>query len=114
MTECCPLLMLFTVVIAAANCQMGADTITGPSKKPGKNEPVRFLCIAVRGVPHEEKAQFRAERIEPAIFELLAEFVEKLLKDEDVYSEIGKNRELEKETLEREIKKKKQELDDTQ
>ena len=67
-----------------------------------------------RGVPHEEKAQFRAERIEPAIFELLAEFAEKLLKDEDVYSEIGKNRELEKETLEREIKKKKQELDDTQ
>ena len=89
-------------------------TIKGTGEKRASKVPVYRCQGKAQGVPHEENGQFSADRIEPAIFELLAEFVEKLLENESVYTEIEKDRKLENEAMEQELKKEKQELADRQ
>lgn len=66
---------------------------------------------AWQGVPHDKTKQFRADIIEPIIFEAIATYIGKLQENENVFAEIEKNQNREKITKEKELKKEKAELD---
>lgn len=66
---------------------------------------------AWQGVPHEKTTQFRADSIEPVIFEILAAYIEKLQENYDVCSEIEKNKRIEQKQREKEMEKIREEID---
>ncbi len=66
---------------------------------------------ASQGVPHHKIYQFRADVIEPVIFQAIANYIGKLQENEDVFDEIEKNQNKEKTILKRELKKEQDEVD---
>lgn len=66
---------------------------------------------AWQGVLHEKTTQFRADSIEPVIFEILAAYIEKLQENYDVCSEIEKNKRIEQKQREKEMEKIREEID---
>lgn len=55
---------------------------------------------AWQGVPHNKTKQFPADRIEPIVYEALAEYIGKLQKNEDIIEQITANNEKEKQRKE--------------
>ena len=43
------------------------------------------------GVPHDKATQYRADQIEPVVFEAIAEYIGKLQENEDVFTQIEAN-----------------------
>ncbi|WP_331466692.1 recombinase family protein [Blautia marasmi] len=71
-----------------------------------------YKCQNVwQGVPHEPMKQIRADKVEPIVFEALADYVGKLQENENVFEQIVENQNQEKRLLERKLSKEKQTLD---
>lgn len=86
-------------------------TIRATGEKRASRIPVYKCQNARQGVPHEKTYQFRADEIEPVIFEAMAACIGKLLENENVSDEIRKNQNHEKRILTRELKKEREEAD---
>ncbi len=69
---------------------------------------------AWEGAPHEKASQFRADIIEPVIFEAIAAYIGKIQEKEDIFYEIERNNNRKRIQIEAEIKKEKEELNKIQ
>lgn len=83
-------------------------TIKTTGERRASKIPVYKCQNAWQGVPHENVFQFRADVIEPVIFEALAEYIGKLQENENVFDEIEKNQKQQKAVLAKELKKEKE------
>ena len=79
-------------------------TLKGTGERKIRKTPVYKCQNACRGVPHNKTCRFRAEQIEPVIFEVLAEYIGKLQENESVFDEIVKNQNKEIIKKEKELK----------
>lgn len=66
---------------------------------------------AWQGVPHDKTRQFRADVIEPIVYEALAEYIEKLQENEDIFQQISENNNREKQRKERDLQMEKDRLE---
>lgn len=89
-------------------------TIKGTGEKRASKIPIYKCQTAWQGVPHDKTKQFRADKIEPVIFEALAQYVEKLQENEDIFSQIQANQNVEKKEKEKELKDLKKNLHEIQ
>lgn len=69
---------------------------------------------AWNGIPHEKTKQYRAEQIEPVVFEALAEYIGKLQENEDVFTQIEENQSRQKAVKQSELDKEQSELENIQ
>ena len=76
---------------------------------------VAYKCQGVwQGIPHPKTSILRADKIEPLIFEALAEYIGKLQEQEDVFQQIRANQNKEKKRIKNELQKQQQELEEIQ
>lgn len=71
-------------------------TIKSTGERRSSKIPIYKCQNAWQGVPHDKTRQFRADRIEPIIYQALAEYISHLLKNEDILEEITNNNNTEK------------------
>ena len=69
---------------------------------------------AWNGIPHEKTKQYRADQIEPVVFEALAEYIRKLQENEDVFTQIEENQSRQKAVKQSELDKEQSELENIQ
>ena len=69
---------------------------------------------AWNGIPHEKTKQYRADQIEPVVFEALAEYIGKLQENEDVFTQIEENQSRQKAVKQSELDKEQSELESIQ
>lgn len=69
---------------------------------------------AWNGIPHEKTKQYRADQIEPVVFEALAEYIGKLQENEDVFTQIEENQNRQKAVKQSGLDKKQSELENIQ
>lgn len=69
---------------------------------------------AWNGIPHEKTKQYRADQIEPMVFEALAEYIGKLQENEDVFTQIEENQSRQKAVKQSELDKEQSELENIQ
>ena len=69
---------------------------------------------AWNGIPHEKTKQYRANQIEPVVFEALAEYIGKLQENEDVFTQIEENQSRQKAVKQSELDKEQSELENIQ
>lgn len=69
---------------------------------------------AWNGIPHEKTKQYRADQIEPVVFESLAEYIGKLQENEDVFTQIEENQSRQKAVKQSELDKEQSELENIQ
>ncbi len=69
---------------------------------------------AWNGIPHDKTKQYRADQIEPMVFEALAEYIGKLQENEDVFSQIEENQNQQKVVKQSELDKEQSELENIQ
>lgn len=63
-----------------------------------------YKCQNVwQGVPHDKTKQYRADVIEPIVYEALAEYISKLQENENIYEQITANNNVEKKRKERDL-----------
>lgn len=64
---------------------------------------------AWQGVPHDKTKQFRADKIEPIVYEALAEYISKLQENENIFEQIieNNNKEMQRKTKDLETEQKK-------
>lgn len=86
-------------------------TIKDTGERRTSKIPIYKCQDAWQGVPHDKTKQFRADNIEPIVFEAIANYIGKLQENENVFAEIEKNQNNEKSIKEKELKKEKAELD---
>lgn len=83
-------------------------------KETGERRASKLLLYKCQnawcGTPHDKNCQFRAENIEPVIFEAMASYIGKLQENEDVFGEIEKNSNKKRIHKEAELKKEKADL----
>ena len=63
------------------------------------------------GVPHDKTMQYRADQIEPVVFEAIAEYIGKLQENEDVFTQIEANQNQQKVIRQAELDKEQSELE---
>ena len=86
-------------------------TIKDTGEKRTSKVPIYKCQNAWQGVPHVKTKQYRADIIEPVIFNAIASYIGKLQENEDIFTEIEKNQNVQKRQKEKEIKKETQALD---
>ena len=69
---------------------------------------------AWNGIPHEKTKQYRADQIEPVVFEALAEYIGKLQENEDVFTQIEENQSRQKAVKQSGLDKEQSELENIQ
>ena len=69
---------------------------------------------AWNGIPHEKTKQYRADQIEPVVFEALAEYIGKLQENEDVFTQIEENQSRQKAVKQSELDKEQSDLENIQ
>ena len=69
---------------------------------------------AWNGIPHEKTKQYRADQIEPVVFEALAEYIGKLQENEDVFTQIEENQNRQKAVKQSGLDKEQSELENIQ
>ena len=69
---------------------------------------------AWNGIPHDITKQYRADQIEPMVFEALAEYIGKLQENEDVFTQIEENQNQQKAVKQSELDKEQSELENIQ
>lgn len=71
-----------------------------------------YKCqTAWKGIPHDKTKQFRADRVEPIVFDAMAQYIGKLQENEDVFIQIEENQNKEKKSKVIELKREKENLD---
>ena len=91
MRGCFPSLMLFTVDTVAANVQMEVDITKDTGERRASRQAIYKCQDAWQGVPHYKVYQFKAERIEKIVFQAIAEYIDKLQENEDIFEQISEN-----------------------
>lgn len=86
-------------------------TVKGTKERRTSKIAIYKCQNAWQGVPHEKTKQFRAEEIEPVVYEALTEFISKLQENENIYEQIFKNQNMEKQKKEQDLKTAKKELE---
>lgn len=66
------------------------------------------------GVPHDKTTQYRADHIEPMVFEALAEYIGKLQENEDIFTQIEENQNHQKMMKQSELDKEQSEQENIQ
>lgn len=69
---------------------------------------------AWNGIPHDKTKQYRADQIEPMVFEAFAEYIGKLQENEDVFTQIEENQNQQKAVKQSELDKEQSELENIQ
>lgn len=69
---------------------------------------------AWNGIPHDKTKQYRADQIEPMVFEALAEYIGKIQENEDVFTQIEENQNQQKVVKQSELDKEQSELENIQ
>ena len=85
-------------------------TIKGTGERRASKIPIYKCQNAWQGVPHDKTKMYRADMLEPIVFEALSQYVGKLQENENVFDQIEQNQNTEKKELEKLVKKEKQEL----
>lgn len=85
-------------------------TIKDTGEKRASKTPIYKCQTAWQGVPHDKSKQYRADKIEPIVFDAIAQYIGKLQENEDIFQEIENNQSTEKRIKENALKKEKQEL----
>lgn len=85
-------------------------TIKGTGERRASKVPIYKCQNAWKGIPHDEVYQFRADIIDPVIFEAIASYIGMLQEKEDVLDEIEKNNNSERIHKEAELKREKAQL----
>lgn len=86
-------------------------TIKETGEKRASKTPIYKCQTAWQGVPHDKTKQYRADMIEPIVFEALAQYVEKLQENEDIFEEINRNQDTEKKLKEKELSEERKKLE---
>lgn len=89
-------------------------SIKGTGERRGNKIPAYKCMNALSGVPHNKVAMFRADRIEPVVFQSIAAYIGQLQEQEEVLRQIEKNHVRELKLKGKEIKKEKRELEKIQ
>lgn len=87
--------------------------IKGTGEKRSSKIAIYKCQDAWQGIPHVKTDSYRADKIEPIIFEALAKYVGKLQSNENIFVEITKNQNSERKQKEKELTKAKKELEET-
>ena len=86
-------------------------TIKETGEKKVKQVPI-YLCQGARqGIPHDKVYQFRADEIEPVIFQTIAAYIGKMQENENIFDEIEKNQSHEKKVMAEELKREEEKRD---
>lgn len=86
-------------------------TIKGTGERRTSRKAI-YKCQNVwQGVPHKKMKLIQADKVEPVVFEALAEYISKLQENEDVFKQILDNQSEEKKRQERILQKEIEELD---
>lgn len=84
-------------------------------KKTGEQKTSKIAIYkcqnAWQGVPHNKTKQYRADVIEPIVYEALAEYISKLQENENIYEQITANNNVEKKRKERDLEIAKKDLE---
>lgn len=86
-------------------------TIKGTGERRASKIPIYKCQNAWQGIPHDKTKQFRADGIEPVVYEALAEYISKLQENENIFEQISKNNTIEKQMKERDLQIAKKELE---
>lgn len=86
-------------------------TIRGTGERRASKIPIYRCQNAMQGVPHNKVKQFRADGVEKIIFDCLAEYIDRLKNNEDIFADILSSRQSVKKTMESDICRGKEELD---
>ena len=66
-------------------------TIKKTGEKKSKKVPIYKCQNAWQGVPHDKIYQFKAEKLEKIVFASIAEYIDKLQENNDIFKQITKN-----------------------
>ena len=89
-------------------------TIKDTGERRTSNIAIYKCPNAWNGIPHEKTKQYRADQIEPVVFEALAEYIGKLQENEDVFTQIEENQNRQKAVKQSELDKEQSELENIQ
>lgn len=85
-------------------------TIKGTGEKRKSQTPVYKCRNAWQGMPHTGAKQYRADKIEPVVFDVVAACIGRLQENDAISAEIARILDSEKKTRENELKKERQKL----
>lgn len=86
-------------------------TIKGTGERRSSRTAIYKCQNAWQGVPHDKTKQCRADKVEPIVYEALAEYIGRLQENENVYAQIAENHSMEKKRREKELETARKELD---
>jgi len=86
-------------------------TIKGTKERRASKIAIYKCQNAWQGIPHDKTKQFKADEIEPIVYEALAEYITKLQENENIFEQISENNNMEKQKKERDLQMAKKELD---
>lgn len=66
---------------------------------------------AWQGIPHDKTKQFRADKIEPILYEVLEEYIEKMQEKENIFEQIVENNNKEKQNEQQDLENAQKELE---
>lgn len=78
-------------------------TIKDTGERRTSKIPIYKCRNAWQGVPHDKTKQFRADKIEPIIYRAMADYINHLLENENIFDEITKNNNIEKQRKEQDL-----------
>ena len=90
-----PLLDVTYCGYCGCKCSNGSKyhywTIKKTGEKKSKKVPIYKCQNAWQGVPHDKIYQFKAEKLEKIVFETIADYIDKLQENNDIFEQIAKN-----------------------
>lgn len=89
-------------------------TIKDTGERRTSKIPIYKCQNAWQGIPHDKSKQYRADKIEPVVFEAIASYIGVLQENENVFQQIEDNKNREVLLKKGELKKEKQELEKIQ
>ena len=85
-------------------------TIKSTGEKRASKIPIYKCPTAWNGIPHDETKQYKADKIESIVFKYIIQYISKLQDNNEVYQQIIKNNEKERNIVKKNINKCEQEL----
>ena len=76
-------------------------TIKGTGERRTSKIAIYKCQNAWQGVPHDKTKQYRADMIEPIVYEALAEYIGKLQENDNIFAQIAENNSMEKKRKEK-------------
>lgn len=86
-------------------------TIKGTGERRTSRTAIYKCQNAWQGVPHDKTKQYRADKVEPIVYEALAEYIGKLQENENVFAQIAENNSMKKKRKEKDLEMARKELD---